>query len=55
MITFLICSYAATLFGILYLMFTTIPDVFNNSYGFTSSLSGLAYSGLGIGMIVRLA
>lgn len=43
-IVFLICSYVATIYGILYLMFTTIPTVFQETYGWPTSLVGLAYT-----------
>ncbi|KAF2092994.1 putative MFS multidrug transporter [Rhizodiscina lignyota] len=53
-IAFLICAYASTVFGILYLFFTTIPTVFTETYGWKSSLTGLAYTPLGGGMIIAL-
>jgi hypothetical protein len=42
-IVVLICSYAATVYGMLYLMFTTIPSVFEKTYGWSTNLTGLAY------------
>ncbi|PGH15299.1 hypothetical protein AJ79_02464 [Helicocarpus griseus UAMH5409] len=48
-IVFLIAMYKALIYGLLYLFFTTIPSVFKNQYGFSPGLSGLAYSGIGIG------
>lgn len=43
--------FTALVFGLTYLLFTTFPMVFEEQYGFSSGLSGLAYLGLGIGMI----
>ncbi|KAF2403326.1 MFS general substrate transporter [Trichodelitschia bisporula] len=54
-IAIMICGYIATVYGFLYLMFTTIPDVFRGSYGWSTSITGLAYTGLCIGMLVALA
>jgi hypothetical protein len=39
---------------LLYLLFTTIPDVFQNTYGFEIQYTGLAYLGLGLGMFLAL-
>ncbi|KAL4880369.1 major facilitator superfamily domain-containing protein [Aspergillus karnatakaensis] len=47
--------YVAISYGYLYLMFTTIPTVFQETYGFTTGTAGLAYLGLGIGSIVEIA
>jgi multidrug resistance protein len=54
-IVFLISLYIATLYGIMYLMFTTIPLVFTNIYGWSTELTGLAYLGLGVGMVISLS
>lgn len=54
-IVFLLSIYIATLYGLLYLMFTTIPLVFTNTYGWSTELTGLAYLGLGIGMVLSLS
>ncbi|KAF2671612.1 MFS general substrate transporter [Microthyrium microscopicum] len=53
-IVILICSYCATIFGFLYLMMTTIPQVFSSTYGWTTSYVGLAYTPIGLGMITAL-
>lgn len=42
---------SAFIYGILYLLLTTFPLVFEQTYGFSVSISGLAYIGLGIGNI----
>lgn len=52
---FFLSMYIALLYGVIYLMFTTIPLVFTNSYGWSPQLIGLAYLGLGIGMVLALS
>jgi MFS family permease len=42
-------------YAYLYLCFTTFPIVFQEVYGFSEGISGLAYLGLGLGSIVGLA
>ncbi|KAJ5716759.1 MFS transporter [Penicillium malachiteum] len=54
-IVLLISTYCAFMFGLLYLLFTTFPDVFEETYGWGPGISGLAYLGLGIGMIFSIA
>jgi MFS family permease len=51
-IVFLICLYVAIVYGCLYLWFTTIPTVFEEKYNWSPRYTGLAYLGLGIGMVV---
>ncbi|KAL7620550.1 hypothetical protein AAE478_009545 [Parahypoxylon ruwenzoriense] len=41
--------YMAVTYGYLYLMFTTITEVFMQYYGFSTSTVGLAFLGLGVG------
>ncbi|KAJ5182789.1 hypothetical protein N7492_000405 [Penicillium capsulatum] len=53
-IVFLLATYMALIYGLLYLFFTTISSVFTQSYGFTVGLSGLAYLGLGVGFMLSL-
>ncbi|KAK1771937.1 putative transporter mfs2 [Phialemonium atrogriseum] len=53
-IVFLLSLYGAFVFGLIFLLFATFPDVFEETYGFGPGVSGLAYLGLGIGMIVGL-
>lgn len=48
------CTYVALNYGILYLFFTTITFVFEGQYHFTSGSAGLAYLGIGVGMVVGL-
>ena len=51
----LMSLYMAIVYGILYLLFTTFTFVFEENYGFSQSIVGLVYIGLGIGMLVGLA
>ncbi|KAI0390779.1 MFS general substrate transporter [Xylariaceae sp. FL0594] len=44
--------YTALTYGYLYLMFTTMTAVFQGQYGFSTSLVGLAFLGLGVGSFV---
>ncbi|KAL9127160.1 MAG: hypothetical protein Q9217_003913 [Psora testacea] len=44
--------YAALVFGVIYLLFTTFNGVFRGQYGFSTSISGLVYLGLGIALVV---
>lgn len=53
-VVFLLSIYTAFMFGLIYLLFTTFPGVFEITYHFTTATSGLAYLGLGIGMIISI-
>lgn len=44
----------AVVYGLLYLLFTTITMVFVDHYGFAPELTGLAYIGIGIGFLSGL-
>ena len=46
--------YCALVFGLIFLLFTTFPAVFEDQYSFTAGTSGLAYLGLGIGMFIGI-
>ncbi|KAI0977182.1 major facilitator superfamily domain-containing protein [Xylaria arbuscula] len=50
-IVLLISLYAGILFGIIFLLFSTFPSVFEETYGFSTGVSGLAYLGLGLGFV----
>ncbi|DAA76924.1 TPA_exp: Uncharacterized protein A8136_7153 [Trichophyton benhamiae CBS 112371] len=54
-IVLLLALYAGLVYGFFFLLFATFPSVFQNTYGFSSGTSGLAYLGLGIGMMIGLA
>ncbi|KAG2731399.1 hypothetical protein G9P44_005815 [Scheffersomyces stipitis] len=45
-------SFMAFVYGFMYLMIVTFPQVFRGSYGFSISISGLMYLPLGIGYII---
>lgn len=46
--------YMSIVYAYLYLLFTTFTDVFERTYGFTTSTVGLSYLGLGVGSFVGL-
>lgn len=48
-IVLLLTIYISFTYGTLYLLFTTIPTVFEETYGFSIGLTGLVYLGLGTG------
>ncbi|KAL4863386.1 hypothetical protein BDV12DRAFT_189732 [Aspergillus spectabilis] len=50
-IVFLVAAYIATIYGCLYLLFTTVTHVFRDAYGWSTELSGLSYIGLGLGFL----
>ncbi|KAF7155582.1 hypothetical protein CNMCM5623_008124 [Aspergillus felis] len=53
-IVLLISLYTGIMFGLIFLLFTTFPSVFQGVYGFDAGTSGLAYLGLGLGMFFGL-
>ncbi|RSM03283.1 hypothetical protein CDV31_010559 [Fusarium ambrosium] len=46
--------YLMIVYGYLYLLFTSVPFIFQNAYGFSASTVGLVYLGLGVGSFVGL-
>lgn len=54
-IVLLLALLCAFVFGLLFLLFTTFPTVFQEQYHFSTGVSGLAYLGTGLGMISSLA
>ena len=46
--------YMAIVYGDLYLLFTTITEVFEQTYDFSTGTVGLVYLGIGVGMILGL-
>lgn len=46
--------YIAVVYGYLYLMFTSITEVFQQHYGFNSDVIGLVFLGLGVGSMMGL-
>lgn len=53
-IIFLLSLYMAVAYGLLYLVFTTITQVFVETYNWQPEICGLAYIGLGIGFLAGL-
>jgi MFS family permease len=54
-IVLLLSLLCAFVFGLLFILFTTFPKVFEEQYHFSAGVSGLSYLGVGIGMAVSLA
>ncbi|KAI1151254.1 major facilitator superfamily domain-containing protein [Nemania diffusa] len=50
-IVFLLSLYAGTVYGLIFLLFTTFPVVFQETYNFNTGIAGLAYLGLGLGFV----
>ncbi|KAK5114781.1 hypothetical protein LTR85_010094 [Meristemomyces frigidus] len=46
--------YMAIVYGYLYLLFTSVTEVFEGTYGFSESIVGLVYLGIGVGTILGL-
>jgi hypothetical protein len=53
-IVFLLSWFNAFTFGLMFLLFTTFPQVFVGQYNFGTGTAGLSYLGLGIGMFLGL-
>lgn len=53
-IVFLMSLYMAVVYGYLYLLFTTITQLFEQEYGFSAGTAGLSFLGIGIGMMLGL-
>lgn len=51
-IVFFLSLYISFMFGVVYLLYTTIPSVFEESYGLDVSQTGLVYLALGLGNIL---
>ncbi|KAI1255492.1 hypothetical protein MGN70_003558 [Eutypa lata] len=51
-LVFFLSLYIAFAFGVVYLLYTTIPAVFEETYGFDPSTSGLVYLSLGVGNVL---
>lgn len=47
-------TFMAVVYGYLYLLFTTITNVFEGNYGFSAGTVGLTYLGIGLGCFVGL-
>ena len=47
-------TFMAVVYGYLYLLFTTITQVFEGTYGFSAGNVGLTYLGIGLGSFIGL-
>ncbi|KUJ21018.1 MFS general substrate transporter [Mollisia scopiformis] len=50
----LFCAYVSLIYGCLYLLLTTIPSVYANTYHWSPELTGLASLGIGLGFFLGL-
>ncbi|TGO13042.1 hypothetical protein BTUL_0078g00510 [Botrytis tulipae] len=50
----LFCTYMSLVYGLLYLLLTTLPMVYTETYHWSTELTGLASLGIGIGFFVGL-
>lgn len=53
-IVFLLSLYVALVYGFLYLLFTTMSQVYHDQYHSSTSIVGLTYIGLGVGSALGL-
>ena len=53
-IVFLLSLLIAVIYGYMYILFTTMTEVFEQMYGFSQGTVGLTYLGMGIGELVGL-
>ncbi|KAL6719560.1 hypothetical protein ACLMJK_003802 [Lecanora helva] len=44
--------YLALIYGEMYILFTTYPEVFSQQYQFSANAIGLSYLGLGVGLVI---
>lgn len=54
-VVLMLSAYISAVYGILYILLTTLTWVFREEYGFSQGESGLSYLGLGIGMTIGVA
>ncbi|CAD6591008.1 MAG: hypothetical protein ASARMPREDX12_004888 [Alectoria sarmentosa] len=50
-----LATLSAVVYGYLYLVFTTITNVFETNYGFSPNIVGLTFMGVGLGMMTGVA
>lgn len=50
-----LCLYSSLLLAILYLFFGAFPLVFENNHGFKLWQTGMAFIGIGLGMVMAVA
>ncbi|GAM85273.1 hypothetical protein ANO11243_032770 [Dothideomycetidae sp. 11243] len=54
-LVFLFTMYVSVSYGLLYLLFVTITEVFENTYHWNTGVAGLSFLGIGVGMFLGLA
>ncbi|KAI1766321.1 major facilitator superfamily domain-containing protein [Hypoxylon sp. FL1150] len=54
-IGFICAIYMAVVYGYLYLMFTSITEVFEETYHFSPNIVGLAFIGVGVGSLIGIS
>lgn len=50
----ILSTYTAVVFSYLFLLFTTFTPVFEDQYGWSDGIAGLAYLGIGAGLVAAL-
>ena len=53
-VVIILSTYTAVVFAYLFLLFTTFPRVFEEQYQWGAGVSGLAYIGIGVGLVTAL-
>lgn len=53
-VVIILSTYTAIVFAYLFLLFTTFPAVFEEQYHFGGGVAGLAYIGIGVGLVAAL-
>ncbi|KAJ9619098.1 hypothetical protein H2204_012809 [Knufia peltigerae] len=53
-VVFVFVVYIGVIYGYLYLLFTTITEIYESVYHFSTGLAGLSYIGIGVGMFIGL-
>lgn len=53
-VSIVMALYMGLVYGIIYLLFTSFTQVFEDTYGFSQGIAGLCYVGLGLGCATQL-
>jgi hypothetical protein len=53
-VVIILSTYTAIIFAYLFLLFTTFPVVFEEQYRWGGGIAGLAYIGIGVGLVAAL-
>lgn len=54
-VVFIICIYVAVVYGLSFLLFTTLTAVLQDAYDWSTEVCGIAYLSIGIGFILGVA